>query len=144
MGMKDHQLFPMETLSVARIQVRTNTRQNCSRVDGALKETLKFPVFFKVCGPMAQGTRRSQPEELKFFTKRKIGLQMNQSTAWRGLGRPRATVHLGMYSTTSTSSSSTWTQEYHQDLQENQEIDHDQDNEAWWASYSGSEAGEIA
>ena len=49
-----------------------------------------------------------------------------------------------MSSTTSTSSSSTWTEEHHQELQENQEIDHDQDNEAWWASYSGLEAAEIA
>ena len=103
-------------------------------------------MFFKVCGPLAQATIRSQSKELKFFTKPKIGLQINQSTAWRGLGRPGATVHLGMSSTNSTFSSSTLTEEYHQHLQENQEIDHDQDNEAWWASYSGSEseAAEIA
>ena len=49
-----------------------------------------------------------------------------------------------MSSTTSTSSSSTWTEEHHQRFQENQEIHNDQDNEPWWATYSGSEAAEIA
>ena len=49
-----------------------------------------------------------------------------------------------MSPTSSTSSSSTWTEEHHRKLQENQEIDHDQDNEPWWATYSGSEAAEIA
>ena len=48
-----------------------------------------------------------------------------------------------MPSTTPTTSSSTWTEEHHQELQENQEIDHDQDNEPWWATYSGSEVAEI-
>ena len=99
-------------------------------------------MFFKVCGPLAQ--RKSQSKELKSFTKLKIGLQFNQSTAWRGLGRPGATLQPGMSSTTSTSSSRTWTEEHHQELQENQAIDHEQDNEAWWTSYSGSEAAEIA
>ena len=49
-----------------------------------------------------------------------------------------------MSSTTSTSSSSTWTEEHHQELQENQEIDQNQDSEPWWATYSGSQAAEIA
>ena len=49
-----------------------------------------------------------------------------------------------MFSTASTSSSSTWTVEHHQELQENQENDHDQDKEPSWATYSGSEAAEIA
>ena len=49
-----------------------------------------------------------------------------------------------MSSTTSTSSSSTWTEEHHQEHQENQEINHDQDSEPWWATYSCSEAAEIA
>ena len=141
MGLKDLKLFPMEQISVTKIQGRTNTRQNCSRANAALKENLEFFVFFVVCGPLAQATRRSQSKELKFFTKAKIGLQINQSTPWSGLGRPGATIHQGMSSTTSTSSSSTWTEEHHQELQE---IDHDQDNEPWWATYSGSEAAEIA
>ena len=144
MGWKDHKLFPMESISVTKIQGRTNTRQNCSRFDPALKENFEFFVFFKVCEPLAQATRKSQSKELKFFTKAKIALQINQSTPWSGLGRPGAIVHLGMSSTTSTSSSSTGTEEQHQELQENQEIVHDQDNEAWWVSYSGSEAAEIA
>ena len=144
MGLKDLKLFPMEQISVPKIQGRTNTRQICSRVDAALKENLEFFVFFKVCGPLAQATRRSQSKELKFFTKAKIGLQLNQSTPWTSLGRPGATIHPGMSSTTSNSSSGTWTEEYHQELQENQEIDHDQDKEPWWANYSGSEAAEIA
>ena len=144
MGLKDNQVFPMVGISVARTHGRTNTRQNCSRVHAALKENLDFFGFFKVCGPLAQATGRSQSKDFKFFIKPKIGLQINQSAAWRGLGRPGATVQLGMSSTTSTSSSSTWTEEYHQELQENQEIDHDQDNEAWWASYSGSEAAKSA
>ena len=144
MGLKDHKLFPMESISVPQIQGRTNTRQNCSRVDAALKENLEFFVFLKAYGPLAQASRRSQSKELKFFTKAKIGLQINQSTPWCGLGRPGATIHPSMCSTTSTSSSSTCTGEHHQELQENQEIDHDQSNEAWWASYSGSEADEIA
>ena len=38
MGLKDNQLFSMERIKVAQIQRRTNTRQNCSRVDAALKE----------------------------------------------------------------------------------------------------------
>ena len=134
----------MESISVAKIHGRTNTRQNCSRVDAALKETLEFFLCFRFCRPLAQATRRSQSKELKFFTKAKIGLQIYQSTPWSGLGTPGATVHSGMSSTTSTSSSGTWTEEHHQELQENQEIDHDLDNEAWWASYSGSEAAEIA
>ena len=98
-----------------------------SRVNAALKENLEFFVFFKFCGPLAQGTRRSQSKELKFFTKAKIGLQLNQSTPWSGLGRPGATIHPGivnsMSSRTPTSSSSTWTEEQHQEVQENQEID---------------------
>ena len=144
MGLKDHKLFPMESIPVAKIQGRTNTRQNCSRVDAPLKETLEFFVLFKDCRPLGQATRRSQSKELKFFTKAKIRLQINQSTPWSGLGRRGATVHPGMSSTTSDSSSSTWTEKHHQELQENQEIVHDQDNEAWWASYSGLEAAEIA
>ena len=48
-----------------------------------------------------------------------------------------------MSSTTFTSSSSTWTEKHHQEHQENQEIDHDQDSEPWWATYSGTEAAEI-
>ena len=142
--MKDLKLFPMEQISVTKIQGRANKRQNCSRVDAALKENLEFFVFFKVCGPLAQATRRSQSKELKFFTKAKIGLQINQSTPWSGLGGPGATIHPGMSSTTSTSSSSTWTEEHDQEFQENQEIDHDQDSEPWWATYSGSETAEIA
>ena len=134
----------MEQTSVTKIQGRTNTRQNYSRVDAALKENLEFFLFFKVCGPLAQATRRSQSREPKFFTKAKIGLQLNQSTPWSGLGGPGGTIHLGMSSTTSISSSSTWTEEHHQELRENQEIDHDQDKEPWWATYSGSEAAEIA
>ena len=114
MGLKDLKLFPMEQISVTKIQGRTNTRQDCSRVDAALKENLEFFVIFKVCGPLAQATRRSQSEELKFFTKAKIGLQLNQSTPWSGLRRPGATIHPRMSSTTSTSSSSTWTEEHHQ------------------------------
>ena len=144
MGLKDHKLLPMEQISVTKIQGRTNTRQNCCRVDAALRENLESFVFFRVCGPFAQATRRSQSKELKFFTKAKIGLQINQLTAWSGLGRPGATIHPGMSSTTSTSSSSTCTEEHHQEVQENQETDHDQVNEPWWATYSGSEAAEIA
>ena len=101
-------------------------------------------MFFKVFGPLAQAIRRSQSKELKSFTKPKIGLQLNHSTAWRDLGRPGATLQPGMSSTTSTRSSSTWTEEHHQELQENGENYPDQDNEAWWASYSGSESAEIA
>ena len=102
-------------------------------------------MFTKVCGPLAEATRRSQSKELKFYTQAKIGLQLNQSTPWySGLGRPGATIHPGMSSTASTSSSSTWTEEHHQELQENQEIDHDQESEPWWTTYSGSEAAEIA
>ena len=143
-GLKDLKLFTMEQISVPKIQGRTNTRQNCCRVDAALKENLEFFVFFKVCGTLAQATRRSQSKELKFFAKAKIGLQLNQSTPWSGLGRTGATTRPGMSSTTSTSSSSTWTEEHHQELQENQEIDQNQDSEPWWATYSGSEAAEIA
>ena len=80
MGLKDHKLFPMESNSVAKYQGRTNTRQNCSRVDAALKENLEFFVFSKVCRPLAQATRRTPSKELKFFTTAKIGLQINQST----------------------------------------------------------------
>ena len=112
MGLKDNQVFPMERITVARIQGRTNTRQNCSRVDAALKENSEFFGFSNIWGPFAQAIGRNQSKELKFFTKPKIGLQINQSTAWRGLGRPGATVQLGMSSTTSTASSSTWTTEY--------------------------------
>ena len=144
MGLKDLKLFPVEQISKIKIQGRTNTRQNCSRVDAALKDNLDFFVFFRVCGPFAQATRRSQSKELKFFTKAKIGLQINQSTPWSGLGRPGATIRPGMSSTNSTSSSSTWTEVQHQELQENQEIDQNQDSEPWWATYSGSEAAEIA
>ena len=144
MGLKDLKLFPMEQISIPKIQGRTNAHQNCSRVNAALKENLEFFVFFKVCGPLAQATRRSQSKELKFLTKARIGLQLNQLTPWCGLGRPGATIHPEMSSTTSTSSSSTWTEEHHQEHQENQEIDHDQDSEPWWATYSGSEAAEIA
>ena len=143
-GLKDLKPFTMEQISVPKIKGHTNTRQNCSRVDAALKETLECFVFFKVCGPLAQATRRSKSKELKFFTKAKIGLQLNQSMPWPGLGGPGATVRLGMFSTTSTSSSSTWTEEHHQELQENQEIDQNQDSEPWWATYSGSEAADIA
>ena len=107
-----------------------------------LWENLEFFVFFMVCGFLAQATRRSQSKELRFFTMAKIGRQLNQYTPWSGLGRPGATIHPGMSSKTSTPSSSTWTEE--QELQENQEIDHDQDKEPWWATYSGSEAAEIA
>ena len=144
MGLKNHTLFPMGSISEAKIHGRTNTRQNCSRVDAALKENLVFFVFFKVCRPLAQATRGSQSKELRFCTMAGIGLQIYQSTPWSGLRRPGATVHPGMSSTTSTSSSSTWTEEHHQELQQNKEIDHDLDNEAWWASYSCSEAAEIA
>ena len=49
-----------------------------------------------------------------------------------------------MSCTTSTSSSSTWTEGQHQELQEDQEIDLDQDSEPCWATYSGSEAAGIA
>ena len=144
MGLKDDKLFPMEQISVTKIQGRTSTRQNRSRVDAALKENFEFFVFFTFCGSLAQATRRSQSKELRFFTKAKIGLQINQSTPWSGLGRPGATIHPGMSSTTSTSSSSTWTEEHHQEHQENQEIDPDQDNEPWWATCSGSKEAEIA
>ena len=137
-------LFRMEQISLTKIQGRTNTRQNCSRVDAALKKNLEFFVFFKVCGPLAQATRRSQSKELNFFTKAQIGLQINQWTPWSGLGRPGATTRPGMSSTASTSSSSTWTEVQHPALQENQEIDQNQDSEPWWATYSGSEAAEIA
>ena len=51
MGLKDHQLFPMEQISVTKIQGRTNVRQNCSRVDAALKENLEFFVFLKFVDP---------------------------------------------------------------------------------------------
>ena len=144
MGLKVLQLLPMEQISVPKIQGRTNTRQNCSRVDAALKKNPEFFVFFKVCGPPAQATRRSRPKELDLFTKAKIGPQPNQWTPWSGLGRPGATIHPGMSSTTSTSSSSTWTGEHHQERQENQGIDHDQDSQPWWATYSRSEAAAIA
>ena len=96
MGLKDPKLFPMEQISVTTIQGRTNTRQNCSRVDAVLTENLEFFVFFKVCGPLAQATRRSQSEELNLFTKSKIGLQINQSAPRSGLRRPGATIHPGM------------------------------------------------
>ena len=49
MGLKDLNLFPMEHISVTKIQGRTHTRQNYSRVDAALRENLEFFVFFKVC-----------------------------------------------------------------------------------------------
>ena len=49
MGWKDHKVFPMEQISVTKIEGRTNMLQNCSRVIAALKENLKFFVFFKVC-----------------------------------------------------------------------------------------------
>ena len=87
-GLKDLKLFTMEQISVRKIQGGTNTRQHCCRVDGRLKENLEFFVFFKVCGPLAQATRMSQSKELKFFTKARIGLQLNQSTPWSCLGRP--------------------------------------------------------
>ena len=64
MGLKDLKLFAIEQISVPKIQGRTNTRQNCSRVNAALKESLEFFVFFRVCGPLAQATRRSQSKEL--------------------------------------------------------------------------------
>ena len=80
MGLKDLKLFPMEQISVPKLQGRTNTRQNCCRVDAAVKENLEFFLFFKVCGPLVQATRRSQSKEPTFFTKAKIGLQLNQST----------------------------------------------------------------
>ena len=69
MGLKDLKLVPMEQISVPKIQGRTNTRQDCSRVGAPLKENLEVFVFFKACGPLAQATRRSQSKELKFFTK---------------------------------------------------------------------------
>ena len=47
-GFEDYKLFPLEQSSVTKIQGRTNTRQNCSRVDAALKENLEFFAFFKV------------------------------------------------------------------------------------------------
>ena len=144
MGLKDLKLFTLEQISVPKIQGRTNTRQKCSRVNAALKENLELFVFFKVCGPLAQGTRRSQSKELKFLTKAKIGLHLNQALPWSRLGRPGATLRPGMSSTTSSSSSSTWTGGHHQELQENPEIDQNQDSETWWATYSGSEAAEIA
>ena len=106
MGLRNNKLFPIGRFKVA-IQQRTNMRQNGSRVNAALKENLEFFVFFKVCGPLAQAIGRIQSEELRFLTKPKIGLQINQSTAWRSLGRPGATVQPHMSSTTSTSSSST-------------------------------------
>ena len=59
MGLKDYKLFSLEQISVSKIQGHTNTRQNCSRVDAALKKNLELFVFFKVCGPLAQATRRS-------------------------------------------------------------------------------------
>ena len=37
MGFKGLRPFPMEQISVTKIQGRTNTRQNCSRVAAALK-----------------------------------------------------------------------------------------------------------
>ena len=49
-----------------------------------------------------------------------------------------------MSSTTSTSTSSTSTEEHHQELHKIQEFDQNQDGEPWWATYSGSEAAEIA
>ena len=49
-------------------------------------------MFFKACRPLAQAIGRSQLKELKFLTKGRIGLQINQSTDWRGLQRPGATV----------------------------------------------------
>ena len=133
-GLKGPKLFTMEQISVPKIQGRSNTRQNCSRVDAALKENLDFFVFFKVCGPLAQATRGSQSKELKFFTKAKIGLQLSQSTPWSGLGRPGETIHPGMSSTPPSSSSSTWTEEHHQELQEDQEINQKEDSEPWWAT----------
>ena len=129
MGSKDHKLFPMEQISVTTIQGRTNTRPNPSKVDAALKENLAFFVFFSVSGPLVQAIRRSQSKEVRFFTKAKIGLQISQWTPWSGVGRPGATIHPGMSSTTSTSSSSTWTEEQDQKHKENQEIDRDQANE---------------
>ena len=33
MGLKDLKLFPMEQISVTKMQGRTNTRQKCSRLD---------------------------------------------------------------------------------------------------------------
>ena len=134
----------MEQISVTKIQGRTNTRQNCCRVDAALKEKLEYFVLFKVNGPLAQATISSQSKELNFFTKAKIGLQIYESTPWSGLGTPGAIVQPGMSSTTSTSSSSTGTEEQPQEIHANQEIDHNQDNEPWWATYPGSEAAEIA
>ena len=88
MGLEDLKLFSMEQTSVTKIQGRTNTRRNSSTVDAGAKEDLEFFVFFKVCDPLAQATRRSQSKELKFFTKAKTGLQLNQSRpglAWEGL-----------------------------------------------------------
>ena len=141
---QDFKLFIMEQTSVPKIQGRAITRQDCCTVDAALKENLEFFVFIKVCGPLAKATRRSQSKELKFFTKAKIRLQLRRSTPWSGLGRPGATMPPGMPSTTSTSFSGTWTEGHHHELQENQEIDQNQDSEPWWASFSGSEAAEIA
>ena len=99
-------------------------------------------MFFKVCGPLAQAIERSQCKQLKSFAKPSIGLKINQSTASRGLGRPGATSLPGMSSTASSCSSNTWTEDHHQELQENGENYPDQDNQAWWASYSVSEAAE--
>ena len=135
MALKNNQLFSIERIKVAKIQGRTNTRQNCSRVDAPLKENLEFFVFFKVFRTL--GTSH--------WKKPIQGAQvLHQGGDWRGLGRLGATVQPGMSSTISTSSPSTWTEEYHQELQENKEINNDQDNEVRWASYSGSEAAEIA
>ena len=53
-------LFTLKmTKWTSKIQGRTNTRQNCSRVDASLKEDFEFFVFFKSCGGLAQAIRMS-------------------------------------------------------------------------------------
>ena len=87
----------IEASWTSKIQERTNTFQNCSRVDAAQKEDLQCFMFFKVCGPLAKAIRRSQSKELKSFTKPKIGLHINQLMAWRGLERPGVTFPPGIF-----------------------------------------------
>ena len=121
-GVQKQSLHPHREASwTSKVRGRTNKRQDCSGVDAALKEDLQLFVFFTLFRPLAQAIRRSECKELTSFTTPKIGLQINQSTALRGLVRPGATSLLGMSSAMSTSSSITWTEEHHQKLQENGE-----------------------
>ena len=85
-GLKDLKLFAMEQISVTKIQGRTNTRQNCSRVDAALKENLEFFVLFKVCGQQEGANPRSSSSSPRprldcSSTSPRPGL------AWEGLER---------------------------------------------------------